>query len=317
VTNKILSAVLRTGQRFGLGYVIEVLTGEGTKKVRERGHDQLSVFGIVTDFSGDELKQIMTGLVQKQFLTKNEGEYATYRVGEMGVKFLKNKESITLFKPITTIAAAPKKKGALDYDQTLFEKLRVLRKSLADERGVPPFVIFGDTTLQEMAAYYPQTEASLNRITGVGETKLAQFGPAFLEAITAHATHHGLAEKPVPHTRSNIKKMQRTSGQTVRDNSIYSETRELIERGLSLDEVANQKGVTVGTIINHIEKLLDGGQTVNLESVRPAPEKYLKITEAFENYGTASLSTVRQALGEEYSFDEIRLARILLTKSMN
>lgn len=318
VTNKILSAVIRTGQRFGLNYVVEVLLGQGTKKVKERGHDQLSVFGIIQDFSEDELKQLMASLVQKHFLVKNEGEYATFRVGDLGVRFLKNQEQISLFKPVVTTTAPVKKKQALDYDQQLFEKLRILRKTLAEERGVPPFVIFGDTTLQEMAAYYPQTKENLGRVTGVGTTKLAQFGPAFLRAITAHAEQHNLNEQPIPHSRANQRKMAaaRTTGQIIRENSTHAETKSLIEQGLSLDEVANQRGVTIGTIISHIEKLLEAGEEINLEHIKPSEERFITIKQTFETFGTVSLSTVRQQLGEGYTFDEIRLARALISNSL-
>lgn len=310
ITNKILSAIIRTGQRFGLGYVSEVLRGETTSKVRERGHDQLSVFGIVQDFSEEELKLLMNALIQKQYLIKNEGEYATYQVGDLGKRFLKEKGRITLFKPIVENLTNTKKKVTMKFDQELFEKLRVLRKTLADERGVPPFVIFGDITLQQMAAYYPQSEASLSQISGVGQSKLAQFGPAFLEAITAHATQHNLTEQTIPRSRTAPKR--RTSSHIARNNSTYAETKRLIDSGLPLQEVANQRGVTLGTIITHIEQLLEADQPLLLDHIQPTPERMTAIRQAFENYGMASLSTARQALGPEYSFDEIRLARIIL-----
>ncbi len=305
ITNKILSAVIRTGQRFGLGYICEVLLGESSTKVRERGHTELSVFGIVTDFSAEELKLLMTALIQKQYLIKKDGEYATYQLGEMGKRFLKEKGQITLFKPLVTTVTGKKKKSALDYDQVLFEKLRVLRKSLADERGVPPFVIFGDTTLQQMAAYYPQSNDKLRQISGVGETKLAQFGPAFLEAIQTHTTQNDLKELPIPHSAATIRKQKKSVvGLAAR------ETERLIQQGQTLEEIANQRGVTIGTIINHIEQLMENGHNLALERLLPAPERLQAINTAFETFGTTSLSTSRNALGPEYSFDEIRLARI-------
>lgn len=315
VTGKILSAVVRTGQRFGANYIVEVLVGDASKKVRERGHDQLSVFGIIQDWSADQVKQLITALVHKQFLVKNEGEYATYRLGELGIRFLKANESITLFKPnAETKVASTKKKAGLDYDQKLFEKLRTLRKTLADARGVPPFVIFGDITLQEMATYYPQSEEKLRQITGVGETKLAQFGPDFRKAIAHHAELYQLAELPIPRTQANQRKtVPQSAGQIGRNNSTYAETRDLIEQGLSLEQVANQRGVTVGTIINHIERLLEAGQPIQLDHIKPSGQRLETIAQAFETYGTLSLSTVRQALGENYSFDEIRLCRALIS----
>lgn len=316
VTNKILSAVVRTGQRFGMNYVIEVLLGKATRKVVERGHDQLSVFGIIQDYSEDELKQLISALADKQLLVKNEGEYATYCLGEPGKQFIKQKDQIILFKP-SVINTMPKKREPIEYDEPLFEKLRILRKSLADDRGVPPFVIFSDVTLQAMATYYPQNITSLGKISGVGETKLAQFGSDFLEAITAHAEQHGLAEKPIPTTRASLRKAQiKTKGEIFRANATFAETGNLLQQGMSIEAAAQARGVTIGTIINHIEKLLEANQPVPLKHITPDKAKFNAIKQAFETFGTGSLSVVRQELGPDYSFDDIRLVRAILTYSI-
>jgi ATP-dependent DNA helicase RecQ len=312
ISGKILSAVLRTGQRFGIGYVIEVLLGEATKKVRERGHDQLSVFGIAKEYNEDELKQLFAALIQKQFLIKNDGEYATYGLGEAGKQFLKEKSQVILFKPVVNADASIKKVIHTEYDQQLFEKLRVLRKSLAEERGVPPFVIFGDTTLQAMATYYPQSLDTLSHISGVGETKLAQFGSAFLEAITAHTEQHDIAEKTIPINRAALRKGSKTKSEIFRASSTYAETGRLLDQNMSLEDIANSRGVTIGTVISHIEKLIETNQPIKIKNIEPSAEKYNAIKAAFETFGMASLSIIRQELGPDYTFDEIRLTRALL-----
>ncbi|MBW3538278.1 DNA helicase RecQ [Candidatus Parcubacteria bacterium] len=193
ITQKILSAVLKTGQRFGAGYVCAVLRGARTGQVLERGHDRLSVFGIAPDYSDVVLKQLMRLLVGRGLLGKSPGEYPTLAVSAAGRRFLSQRQSITLprVQAPETVVRRPRAAGDLAYDQGLFEKLRGLRKRLADEQGVPPFVIFGDKTLMEMAHYLPQTATALRRIFGVGEQKMARLGEAFLTVISAHVAQQG------------------------------------------------------------------------------------------------------------------------------
>lgn len=204
ISQKIISAVIRTGQRFGAGYVIDVLRGSGSKKIRERGHSGLTVFGIAADFSVNELRQLIGSLVAKKLLEKQGLEYPLIKVTEDGRRWLKLGESINLPKPKAdseTVSASQQESEEAHYDRDLFEELRVLRKRLAGDREVPPFVIFGDVSLREMSLYLPQTQESFSAIFGVGAEKLRQFGPLFVETISAYAMARGLAEKPIPARR--------------------------------------------------------------------------------------------------------------------
>jgi len=201
ISQKILSAVIRTGGRFGANYVIEVLRGSAGQKVRERGHDSLPVFGIATDFTAAELKQIIVALTAGDLLAKRGDEYPVLTVTAAGRRWLSERENITLPKPKVAPAgparrAAPP--GALEYDLELFAELRALRKKIADENCVPPFVIFGDVSLREMAHYLPRDEAGFSAIFGVGAEKLKRFGPAFMTAITAYALERTPATRPMP-----------------------------------------------------------------------------------------------------------------------
>ncbi len=312
ITKKILSAVIRTGERFGAGYVIEVLTGKKSKKLTERAHDELSVFGIVTEFTASQLRQLFAALIDKQFLMKNDGEYATYRVGPNGKLFLKSGESVTLYQPAATEISKTRQKTNLDYDQSLFEELRKKRKELADARGVPPFVIFGDVTLQEMSTFFPQSAEALGQVTGVGAAKLKQFGDIFLAIIQTYSAVHGLEEK-IRLVRPSKRKppIVRSNASLERASSTYNETKRLIEQGLSLEAIAKERSVTIGTVISHIEKIIALDPKLDLNHLRPKAERESLINAAFERFGTGFLSPVRQHLGEDFSFDEIRLARII------
>ena len=217
IAQKILSAVIRTGQRFGIAHVSQVLRGADTKRIRELRHDDLSVYGIVTDLSDADIKEI-AGLLQAEgLLHKNSREYATLGVTEAGRKFLKDRARLTLARPEPVedpprtsrrAALSPdpaqtwRRRSATDeadtaYDPALFDKLRALRRKLAAARNVPPYVIFGDRTLRQMAYYVPQTSESLAQISGVGAVKLEQLGEEFLAEIMAYAREHEREERPI------------------------------------------------------------------------------------------------------------------------
>jgi len=203
VSKKILSAVVRLQNRFGKQYVIDVLMGKRLKKILENHHDRLSVYGIVIDFSEEELRRIIDRLIESKLLQKNDGTYPVLSITKKGVVFLLGNELLEMPKAdakevIEKPGAVKPVKGELDYNQELFEKLKVLRKKYADEKGVPPFVIFGNVTLQEMAYYFPADENDLLLINGVGATKLKRFGKVFLSAINSFAKEHNLRPVKIP-----------------------------------------------------------------------------------------------------------------------
>lgn len=204
---KILSAILRTEERFGLNYIIDVLRGKETEKTRERQHQKLSVFGVAKEEKAEELHQIIELLIANKILQKTTGEYPVLKVTEEGRVCLNTREKIFLSRPtvardslhVATVNRAKVKKNAanvvLDYHRPLFEQLRVLRKGIADKKRVPPFIIFGDVSLQEMSFYLPQSNDTFAFITGVGRMKLAEYGPDFLAIIKAYAETNNLEDR--------------------------------------------------------------------------------------------------------------------------
>ena len=201
VAQKVLSAVIRTGERFGASYVSQVLRGAKTRQTEERGHRDLSVYGIVDDFTDSGLRDVMSSLVSAGLLARNDGEYPTLRVTSKGREFLRNRERIDL-PEFASMKSARRSNGRKadkeehgDYDVTLFEELRGLRTRLAKDLGVPPYIVFGDAPLREMARRYPRSEGSFLQISGVGRRKLEDFGPAFLEVIRNYAETNGIEER--------------------------------------------------------------------------------------------------------------------------
>ncbi len=180
---KFLSCVYRIRQnsRFGVGlnHVIEVLTGADTEKIQRWGHDRLTTYGIGKDLARPAWAAVGRELMRLGYVGVDEGEYATLHVTEAGMAVLRARTPITLTKPMDLPKAkrvTTRREGDIACDEILFERLRTLRKKLADERSVPAYIIFGDTTLRALAHFYPTSIDQLEGIPGIGEKKRAEFG---------------------------------------------------------------------------------------------------------------------------------------------
>lgn len=187
---KALSCVYRLNQRFGMGYVIDVLraaNGANSERISRLGHDRLSTYGIGADQSADYWRSLIRHLVHHGYLSQDVGEYSVLKLQAPAKALLRGERQLTMARPRVRAVAekkAPRRKmGEIDYDKALFEQLRRLRKQLADEANLPPYVVFSDATLAEMAAARPQDKAGLLAINGVGANKLERYGEAFLELL--------------------------------------------------------------------------------------------------------------------------------------
>ncbi len=186
---KLLSAVYRTGERFGAAHVVDVLLGKDTDKIRQHGHDRLSVYGIGTELGGPAWRSVVRQLVVQGFLRADQRRYGALVLTGQSRPLLKGEIRLELRedrKPATSKKKRRDTAASLaTADQPLFEALRQRRKEIADRLDLPPYVIFHDATLRQMAEFRPKTEAELLSINGVGEAKLARYGRDFLEVIDA------------------------------------------------------------------------------------------------------------------------------------
>ncbi len=187
---KALSVVARVGQRFGLGYVVEVLRGSNNQRIREYGHDKLSVYGIGKDQSNEHWTSVVRQLIHLGMIMQNIAMHSALQLTEAARPVLRGEIPLQLAVPrIQTLkikSSASQKTYGGNYDRKLFAKLRKLRKSLADDNNVPPYVVFNDTTLLEMAEHLPISPSDLLDITGVGQRKLEKFGRPFMAMIRDH-----------------------------------------------------------------------------------------------------------------------------------
>ncbi|WP_260261387.1 ATP-dependent DNA helicase RecQ [Vibrio intestinalis] len=191
---KALSCVYRVNQGFGIGYVVEVMRGMQNIRVRENGHDKLSTYGIGRDHSHDYWVSIFRQLIHKGMLFQNITRNSTLQLTEEARPLLRGEMSLELAVPrLDTAARAAKsdKLSSKNYDKKLFAKLRKLRKSIADEDGLPPYVVFSDATLIDMAEILPTSYGEMLAVSGVGQRKLEKYADPFLDLIQEHITHHG------------------------------------------------------------------------------------------------------------------------------
>ncbi len=286
---KFLSCMVRCQERFGMNHLIDVLRGSRNKKVQQYGHHLVSTYGIGRDKSVDEWKMLVRSLLHQGLIAETNDGYRILRLNQRSWEILKKQRSVM-------IAVSKKKlgKGNTKYSprkaeaEILYEKLKVLRKQIADLQSVPPYVIFADSSLKLMAQLQPKNEAEFSRISGVNNHKLQQYGDKFLSIIQEFTRSQQLP-KPLP------SKSQMT-------------TLQLHQQGLNLEEIADQRGFAMSTICTHLGELLEMNQPVALNQL-VKPERQKAIIEAIFKHGDQSLKTLKEALGEYYSYDEIKLVR--------
>ncbi len=306
---KALSCVYRVGQRFGMGHAIDVLRGSQNQRIQALGHDELSTYGIGRDLSADVWGSIFRQLVHLGYLEQDLAAYSVLRLTAKARPLLRGEERLTLARPRKKEIPAQKAPrttatgGA--YDEGLFHSLRALRKRLADAAGVPPFVVFGDSTLTEMAQVRPLDVESLLCISGVGVHKLGRYGADFLAVIREHC---GLAPAP-PDPVPQAPPVRPELGDT------QLESWRLHQEGLNLEEIAARRGLTENTVTGHLEALIQAGKPVDMDLLVVAGHRGMIEAKIRELGGNSPLKPVKEMLPDSISYGEIRLVRAALCRS--
>ena len=210
--------------------------------------------------------------------------------------------------PETFVFTAPQPTGVAEFDQELFEKLRQSRRELADAHGVPPYIIFGDRTLQDMARKFPRRMESMATIFGVGREKLAQYGERFLHVVQTYATEKGIEERGIEFP---ITPEQSPARRALSETAMTSV--KLFAQNMKIERIARARELAVSTILGHLEQALDNGVALDVSRLEfSSAERFDRIAEAFERTGTDMLAPVRARLGDSYGYEEIRYARFLI-----
>jgi len=305
---KFLSCVYRIREKNGFGvglnHVVEVLTGADTEKIRKWDHAQLSTYGIGKEHSRPEWAAIGRELVRRGLLRQTTEKFSVLEITHEGRTALKERRKITLTQPV----AAPETKvhhvGEIACDEALFERLRVLRKTLADERDVPAYIVFSDVALRQMARSYPANERDFARISGVGEKKLREFGGIFLGEIAAHLQTNArqiFADESFT-TPATPPPSRGSMGDSAR------ETLRRFRAGASVEQIARERGMTAGTIYGHLAEGLERGEPVDLQKIFSVSE-LAEVAIAFNAHPSFALSPVFELLGGRIDYDRLRVFR--------
>jgi len=302
---KFLSCVKRAGEKFGAGHITDILLGSKNEKVLRWGHEKLSTYGIGGELTQKQWMHLARQLLSMGYL-KQEGEYRTLGLTPKALEALRKRAPIMgVLQEAERVKKKEGKKEGIEYNHALFAILRQKRKEMADEAGVPPYVIFPDRTLTEMAAYYPQSTAGLLNISGVGQVKLVQYGDAFLDVIRAYSEKHGLKEKrkEAPREKSD-------------SNRRYVIVAEAYNAGDTVDDLMRRYGVAVGTILDHLSRYLAAGNALrkdsDLQSLTSAtPDQQQAVFAAFDELSSTYLKPIYDKMNGALNYDDLKILRLL------
>jgi ATP-dependent DNA helicase RecQ len=302
---KFLSCVYRIRQHGGFGvglnHVVEVLTGADTERVRKWGHARLSTYGIGKEHSRPEWGAIGRELVRLGYVKQDAAKFNVLDLTPEGRAVLKARKPVQLTKPMRAPERREHAIGEITCDEALFERLRALRKRLADERGVPPYIVFSDVALRQMARSYPSNERQFTRISGVGERKLAEFGKIFLGEIAAFLQTNPrqiFAEEsfePVPPPKPRM-------------NDSVRDTLRLFRSGQSVSDIASRRNLVTSTIYGHLATAIEAGEKMELAQFFTKAEQE-QIAAAFAKSGFGNLTGVHELLGGRFDFGALRVFR--------
>src|SRR6266536_318262 len=305
---KFLSCVHRihakSGFGFGLNHIADVLRGADTEAIRQRSHNELSTYGIGRELKRDAWQAIGRELLRLGLIESAPGKFATLSLTPAGRNALRHRTPITLTKQIEVVARSRDQKprvGAIECDEVLFERLRDLRRKLADERNVPAYVIFSDVSLREMARNYPTTATEFRRTPGVGEQKMKDFADTFLSEIKNY-----LVGNPRRTFSSRLDPLP--SPRASRLNESQTETLRRFQKGESVDQIARARGFVTSTIYAHLLAAIECGKITERDRFFTLEEEK-EIAAAFRQISDGKLVDVSVLLGNKYDIGLLRIFR--------
>jgi ATP-dependent DNA helicase RecQ len=313
---KFLLCVYKTQQRFGMRHIVDILRGANTQKIRDLGHTHLTTYGIGKYLSVDEWVHLGRALLQQGLLNETNDGYPVLKLNRLSLEILRKQRNVeipsVLIHKEQAISITSSHEQALEPEEIgLFQHLRNLRKQFADDQGVPPYVVFSDSSLRAMAKQRPQSEAQFAKIPGVGNRKLEAYFTPFTQSIRMYCELHNLIMGVEPlYEESVVKKEGISSSRKNAGASTHQLTLDLYRQGQSIDEIAKERNLKSSTIISHLADLIEMGETIDVEHLIQ-PGHYEIIVGALHQVGDEALKPVKDFLGEAYSYDEIKLVRSL------
>lgn len=303
---KFLSCVARVKERFGMNYVIDVLRGSKSQRVLQNGHDRLSTYGIGKDRSAEDWKMLARSLLHQGLVDETTDGYSVLQLNALSWEVLRKQRAVAIAVLPKPTITPPTQVANQDSEQVeaLFQRLQKLRKRLADEQSVPPYVVFQNASLREMAEQQPLSNTQFAEIMGVGSRKLEQYGDVFLAEIRAFRQELGLPLEPGANRA--IAAPATTSEPVLFPGETHLHTYKLYQQGLKPSDIAAQRNLRLSTITAHLAELITLGYDIPLDTL-VLPARQERILAAIQVVGADSRRKIRDYLGEVFGYDEINL----------
>jgi ATP-dependent DNA helicase RecQ len=302
-----LSCVKRTGERFGAGHLVDILRGSRSKKIQDFNHQVLSTYGIGKHFSKDIWMKLVRQFVKQQLLVNDTENAGVLKLTVKAYNVMKGAEKVmgNMHRDRKSLLSS----GSSDnYNRGLFEILRERRRELADEENVPPYVVFSDKTLFEIASKYPQSREALLNIHGIGAHKIEKYGDIILSLIQKYCDENEIEGVSGNQKVNKKNKIPR-----------HIEIGEIYNSGLSIKEIAEQEKIQERTVIEHLFRNIQDGVPVRkdlLEPILPSDKKQMtQIIDAFERAGAEKLKPIFDELKGTVDYDTINLCRLYYLSS--
>ena len=292
---KILSCIKRMNEKFGIGLVSDVLRGSNSFKIKSLKFDTLSTYGIMKDYSKNTIKDLIYFLITECYIEIVGNKYPVLKLTKNASNVLFNNEKVTIKRKIEKI---PQKVDD-DYDSQLFDILRSIRRNISIENNIPPFIVFSDITLKQMATYYPITKENMLNISGVGSLKFEKYGNIFIEAINNYVSANNI--KPQDFIMQS-EKTRKASNQRVDTAAV---TYDLFKNGKTIKDIAEERDLKISTIEGHLLKYYEMGKDVNLSSYIHSNYRD-DIYNAIRTYGYTKLRVLKDALPKDVTYLDIK-----------
>jgi ATP-dependent DNA helicase RecQ len=315
---KAMSCVYRTGQRFGVNYLIDVLLGKDNERIRRFGHHRISTYGIGEELAAEQWRSVYRQLVAAGLLVVDMEGHGSLRLTEQSRPVLRGERDIRLRRdperrPARRADRAPPVEAPADPEaNALWERLRQRRRDLAREQNVPPYVIFGDASLREMVLYRPRDADELGRINGVGVVKLARYGDDILRVLTDHEAEHGRPDHVPPLPAVPLRSATQVQTRDVGLSATVRETLELIRAGTPPEGIAERRGLKSNTVYSHLARCIEEGELALNDVVKLPEDEIRTIEHAFGQLREDSpftLKPVFDAFQGKYDYGVLRCVR--------
>lgn len=310
----ILSAIMRTSGKFGAVHICDIVTGANTAKIRQFEHDKLKTYGVGKAKPKTHWRTILDALTAAGKLTLSRDQYPVPQINDEGTQILFGHENFqinsdTRIEPEKAKSSTTTEEN-IPHHTGLFEHLREIRKETADLQNVPPYVVFSDRTLRELAAYQPSNETEILSIHGIGQNKADKYADKFLSAIQEYTINNPDSQtekQPLPTNRTPSKAITRVLTET------YLTTLALLDQGLTAEQIATKRGIAQTTVESHIEKLIQEDKPID-HTKHITPDQETLCRQLFQQHGSTLLKPIIEAANGQLTYGQVKIMRALQNK---